>query len=43
MKNYALYGESKCEAVAAALKDHPALAMYHIKERRKCVIQQNVP
>lgn len=25
-----LYDEGKCEAVAAALKDHPALAMYHI-------------
>ena len=25
-----LLEEEKCEAVAAALKDHPALAMYHI-------------
>ena len=25
-----LYDEEKCEAVARALKDHPALAMYHI-------------
>ena len=25
-----LYEEGKCEAVARALKDHPALAMYHI-------------